>query len=65
MTTENVISLSINSYTIIRRLYFLKKNSNLKVSVDDATFLLGTRDSVPMEHCSKLSQGNVSAPTNA
>ena len=33
----------------------------LKVGPDDATLLLGTRDSVPMEHCSTLFQGVASA----
>ena len=37
---------------------------SLKVGPDDVTFLLGTRDSVPMEHCSTLSQGVVSASNN-
>ena len=36
----------------------------LKVGPDDATFLLGTRDSVPMELCSTLSQGVASAANN-
>ena len=34
-----------------------------KVGPDDATLLLGTRDSVPMVHCSTLSQGVASAGT--
>ena len=29
----------------------------VKVCPEDATLLFGTRDSVPMEHCSTLSQG--------
>ena len=36
----------------------------LKVGPDDATFLFGTRDSVPMEHCSTLSQGVASTSNN-
>ena len=37
---------------------------SLKVGPDYATLLLGTRDSVPMEHCSTLSQGVASASNN-
>ena len=38
----------------------------LNVGPDDATLLFGTRDSVPMEHCStlSLSQGVASASNN-
>ena len=36
----------------------------LKFGPDDATLLLGTRYSVPMEHCSALSQGVASASNN-
>ena len=36
----------------------------LKVGPNDATLLFGTRDSVPMEHCSTLSQDVVSASNN-
>ena len=36
----------------------------VQVGPDYATFLLGTRDSVPMKHCSTLSQGVASASNN-
>ena len=35
----------------------LEVSTPLKVGPDDATLLLGTRDSVPMDQCSTLSQG--------
>ena len=40
------------------------QNWMLKVGPDDATLLIGTRDSVPMDHCSTLSQGVASASNN-
>ena len=36
----------------------------IKVGLDDATLLLGTRGSVPLEHCSTLPQGVASAFNN-
>ena len=42
----------------------LTHTESLKVGPDDVTLLLGTRDSVPMEHCSTLYQGVASASNN-
>ena len=50
----------IFSYSILKLQSFIC----VKVGPDDATFLLGTRDSVPIEHCSTLSQGVASASNN-
>ena len=59
----NRVSLKI-IYQKFKFYMCMKSPLSFKVGPDDATLLLGTRDSVPMVHCSTLSQGVASASNN-